>query len=92
MPDSAAPIALAVTGASGSVIDLNSTTPGTQWGLALTPGAAQSVSYVDVQDSDAGGGEPRKPRKGRGGAQRVQGHLALTVPFAASDIGAVQSS
>ena len=36
---------------------LRSSTVGTRWNIVLAPGASQAVSYLDVQDSNAGGGQ-----------------------------------
>jgi len=48
---------LTFTGTAGNLIDLNSTSPGTEWFLTLQAGALQSVSYVEVQDSNASNGD-----------------------------------
>ncbi len=53
--------ALTFTGASGSNIVLRSTVDGTQWKLAVSNAAIQSVSYVDVKDSDARPGATISP-------------------------------
>ncbi|MBI3811724.1 MAG: hypothetical protein HY283_05915, partial [Nitrospirae bacterium] len=42
-------------GASGSLIQFRSSTPGTQWGLTVS--GTQTVSYVNPQDSDARSGD-----------------------------------
>ena len=47
--------AFTVDGASGNLILLRSTTPGSVWFLEQSTGAV-SVAYVDIQDSDASGG------------------------------------
>jgi len=49
---------LTLAGAASATNDFNSTSPGTQWNLTLLAGAAQSVSYCAVQDSNADGGDP----------------------------------
>jgi hypothetical protein len=46
---------LNLTGAAGNLLLLRSSTPGTQWKLVAP--TATSASFVDVQDSDASGGE-----------------------------------
>jgi len=43
---------LTLTGASGNLITLRSTSSGSKWGITLS-GAAQTVSYIDVKDADA---------------------------------------
>jgi len=47
---------LTLNGAEGSRITLRSTSPGTWWFLNVS--GTQSLSYVDVSDSDASGGNP----------------------------------
>ncbi|HET6465342.1 MAG TPA: hypothetical protein VFH55_07015, partial [Nitrospiria bacterium] len=42
------------TGASGNLIQFQSSSPGTRWSLVVT--GTQSVTYVNPQDSDASGG------------------------------------
>ncbi len=44
-------------GASGQLLSLRSSTPGTRWNFTLNAGAAKTISYVDVQDSDASGSD-----------------------------------
>ncbi len=48
--------AITFTGSSGNEIVLRSTSGGTQWGLNIDAGAAQDMTFVDVQDSDAQAG------------------------------------
>lgn len=40
-------------GASGQLLSLRSSTPGTRWNFTLNSGASKTIAYVDVQDSDA---------------------------------------
>ncbi len=40
----------------GKELKLRSGTTGSQWNLILQPGSSQDIKYVDVQDSDASGG------------------------------------
>jgi hypothetical protein len=51
---------LAFTGGAGAgnLLVLRSTTNGVSWKLTVKAGSAQSVSYADVRDSDAGAGDP----------------------------------
>src|SRR5205823_2643628 len=50
---------LTLTGATGNLLALRSTAPGTQW-LLHAP-ATQSVNFVDVSDSNANGGQTVAP-------------------------------
>ncbi len=45
--------ALTLTGAAGNRLVLRSSSVGSLWGLNVAPAASQSISEVDVQDSDA---------------------------------------
>ncbi len=46
-----------LNGASGQLLSLRSSAPGTRWNLNLATGATKAISYVDVQDSDASGSD-----------------------------------
>ncbi|HFC52993.1 MAG TPA: DUF11 domain-containing protein [Gammaproteobacteria bacterium] len=46
-----------LNGASGQLLSLRSSSPGTRWNLNLATGATKAISYVDVQDSDASGSD-----------------------------------
>ncbi len=46
-----------LNGASGQLLRLRSSAPGTRWNLNLAAGATKAISYVDVQDSDASGSD-----------------------------------
>ncbi len=46
-----------LNGASGQLLSLRSSTPGTRWNFNLATGASKAISYVDVQDSDASGSD-----------------------------------
>ncbi len=44
-------------GVSGQLLSLRSTASPTSWNFSLAAGAVKSISYVDVQDSDASGSD-----------------------------------
>ena len=46
-----------INGASGNLLSLVSSTPGTRWNFTVNAGATKSISYVDVKDSDASGSD-----------------------------------
>jgi hypothetical protein len=46
-----------VQGASGNLLSLRSSSPGTRWNFTVNAGATKSISYVDVKDSDASGSD-----------------------------------
>ena len=48
---------LTLAGAPGNLLRLRSGTPGTEWFLNVGAGVAPAANYVDVQDSNAGGGQ-----------------------------------
>ena len=48
--------ALTLKGAASNLLSLRCDSAGTQWDISLLPGGVQSISYVDVQDSNAAGG------------------------------------
>lgn len=52
---------LILQGAPGALLMLRSTDPGQHAGLTLTPGASQSIAFVDVADLDSSGGQPMAP-------------------------------
>ncbi len=47
-------------GASGQLLSLASSSPGTRWNLNLSSTASKLISYVSVQDSDASGSDASK--------------------------------
>ncbi len=49
--------ALTFQGASGQLLSLRSDSPSTQYKITLQAGKSQTLSYLDVQDSDASGGQ-----------------------------------
>ncbi len=49
--------ALSFTGTSGNLLQLRSSTPGTEWFLTVNAGVAPIANYVDVKDSNASGGQ-----------------------------------
>lgn len=49
-----------LNGASGQLLSLRSSTPGTRWNLNLAASAVKVISYVDVKDSDASGSDASK--------------------------------
>ncbi len=52
---------LTLTGASGNLLSLRSGTSGTQYSITLETGASKSLSYLDVKDSNASGGQQMLP-------------------------------
>ncbi len=46
-----------LNGASGNLLSLVSSSPGSQWSFTVTAGATKTISYVDVEDSDAFGSD-----------------------------------
>ncbi len=50
--------AATLQGASGQLLALRSSSPGTRWNLQLASGAIKAISHVDVMDSDASGSDP----------------------------------
>lgn len=47
---------LTLQGAAGNLLALRSDTAGVQFGITLSPGGSQTLSYLNVKDSDASGG------------------------------------
>ncbi|MBE0606319.1 MAG: DUF2341 domain-containing protein [Deltaproteobacteria bacterium] len=45
--------AVILNGAAGNLLRLRSASPGTRWDFRVNAGATKSISYIDVQDSDA---------------------------------------
>ena len=49
--------ALSFTGTSGNLLQLRSSSPGTEWFLNVNAGVSPIANYVDVRDSNAAGGQ-----------------------------------